>query len=287
SVAGYRQYDRIRPPALRQLFNGPYGLRGGSVDVFVQAERLSYCMPLRKQIGSHYPRSATARQHRQDDANRPLTDHQHRFPGRKSQRFNTLHAGVDGLDESSPLQRNAIRNTNDSLANDPLHHPYIFGKTASAGLVACGRANFLVRRTLGEHLVPAVEAFAAGDVVKHHHAVAEFVAGNILAERSNHSGSFMAKDAGSRMRTGGNLLEIGAADAAGVDPDQDFSWADLRNRDGFQPNVVHAAINRRLHGGGDGMLTDGTTELGCARHVRNQLPVASCQLSVAGCSVLA
>src|ERR1019366_8412214 len=278
SVAGYRQYDRIRPPALRQLFNGPYGLRGGSVDVFVQAERLSYCMPLRKQIGSHYPRTTTARQHRQDDANRALADQQHRFSGRKPQRFNTFHAGVYGLDERRSLERNAIRNTDDSLANDPLHHPNIFGKTASAGLVARGRADFLVGRTLGEHLMLAIEAFPAGDVVKHHHAVAQFVAGNLFAERSNHTGRFMAKDARGGMGTGCDLLEISAADAAGVNANQDLSRADLRHRDSLHADVVHAAINCRLHGCGERLLADGTTELGCARHVGNQLSVASSRL---------
>ena len=81
-----------------------------------------------------------------------------------------------------------------------------------------------------------------------------------------------------RMGTGCDLLEIGAADAAGVDPNQDFSWADLRYRDSLQPDIVHAAINRRLHSRGEGLVADGTTELGRARHVRNQLPVASCRV---------
>src|ERR1035438_9137579 len=80
------------------------------------------------------------------------------------------------------------------------------------------------------------------------------------------------------MGTDRNLLEIGAADAAGVDPKQYFSRADLWNWDGLHADVVHAAINRRLHGCGDRLLADGTTELGCARHVGNQLSVASSRL---------
>ena len=103
--------------------------------------------------------------------------------------------------------------------------------------------------------------------MKHHHAIAEFVADNVFADSGNYSGSFMAKDARGRMRTGGNLLEISAADAAGVDPNQDFSRTDLWDWDGLQPDVVNPAIHRRLHGCGDGLLTGPTTELGCARHV--------------------
>src|SRR5664279_5353446 len=99
----------------------------------------------------------------------------------------------------------------------------------------------------------------------------DVVAGNIFAEPSNHPGRFMAKDARGGMGTGCNLLEIGAADAAGVDPNQNFSRADLRHRDSLHADVVHAAINRRLHGCGDRLLADGTTELGCARHVSYRL----------------
>ena len=121
----------------------------------------------------------------------------------------------------------------------------------------------------------AVVTFPAGDVVEHHHAIAQFVTGNIFAQSSNHSGGLMTKDARCGMGTGCDLLQIGAADAAGVDPNQDFSRADLRNRNGLQPDVINAAINCRLHGCGDGLLTDGTTELGCARHINQQLPVVS------------
>ena len=127
----------------------PYGIGGRSVDVFVQTERLSYCMPLGKQIGSYYPCATTARQYGQDDADRPLTDYQHRFPSRKSQRFNTFHARVYGLDKSSLLEGNAFGNANYPFANDPLHHPNILGKTASAGLVTSSRADFLVRSDIG------------------------------------------------------------------------------------------------------------------------------------------
>jgi hypothetical protein len=124
-------------------------------------------------------------------------------------------------------------------------------------------------------------------VVKHHHTVAELVAGNTFAKSSNHAGRLMAKDARGGMGTGRDLLEIGAADATSVDSNQDFSRADPWNRDRLQADVVDAVINRRLHGCGQGLLADGITELGGARHVRNQWPVASSQFSVAGCPVLA
>jgi hypothetical protein len=35
-----------------------------------------------------------------------------------------------------------------------------------------------------------------------------------------------------------------------MDADEDFAFADLGDRDGFQADIVFAAIDRRLHGGG-------------------------------------
>ena len=58
-------------------------------------------------------------------------------------------------------------------ANDPVHHPNVLGKSAAAGLIPGGCADFLVGRTLGENLVPAVIAIAAGDVMEDHHPVAD------------------------------------------------------------------------------------------------------------------
>ena len=102
--------------------------------------------------------------------------------------------------------------------------------------------------------------------MEHHHAVAEFVTGNIFAKGSYHSGGFMAEYPRGGVGAGGNLLQIGSANAAGVNPNKYLSRADLGNRHRLHANVINAAVNSRLHRGGDGSLTDGTTELGCARH---------------------
>src|SRR5580698_3189214 len=61
----------------------------------------------------------------------------------------------------------------------------------------------------------------------------------------------MAEDAWRGMRSGRNLLEVSTADAASVDPQQQFSRADLRDRNSLHANVADATIHRRLHGGGN------------------------------------
>ncbi len=69
--------------------------------------------------------------------------------------------------------------------------------------------------------------------MENHYPVADLETGYILAESSNDPRGFMAKDPRGGMGTGCDLLQVGAADAAGVDPNQDFSRADLGNRDGL------------------------------------------------------
>jgi hypothetical protein len=176
---------------------------------------------------------------------------------RKSQRFNSFHAGVHGFDERCLLERNAIRDTDHAVPpDDPIHHANILGEAPATGFVACRRPNFLVGRTLGKHLVPAVIAVAARDVMEDHHPVANPEAGNAVANRSNNAGGLVAKDPGSGVRAGGDFLQICAADAAGMDADEDLASADLRHRNGLHADVVDAPIDRGQHGRRDGRLLD-------------------------------
>ena len=62
----------------------------------------------------------------------------------------------------------------------------------------------------------------------------------------------MSEDAGRGVGAGRNFLQIGAADAAGVDANEHFAAADRGHGDSFKANVVHAAVDGGLHGRRDG-----------------------------------
>ena len=66
----------------------------------------------------------------------------------------------------------------------------------------------------------------------------------------------MSEDARGGMGAGGNLLEVGAANAAGMDADEHLSGTDLRDGDGFEADIIDAAVDGGLHGGGDGMRSE-------------------------------
>ena len=69
----------------------------------------------------------------------------------------------------------------------------------------------------------------------------------------------MAEDSRRRHGAGLDFFDVGGADAAGGDFDEQFVGADARDGDGFEAQVVHAAIDDGAHGFGDvrhgGILT--------------------------------
>jgi len=140
----------------------------------------------------------------------------------------------------------------EAAADDPGHDADVFGKPAAGGFKARGDADALVVVALGGGLVAAVVALAAGGVVEDHDAVANAKALDIDAGSSDDAGDFMPEDAGGRVGAGVDLLEVGAADTAGVDADEDFAAVDFRDGDGLDTDVVNASVDRGAHGGGDG-----------------------------------
>jgi hypothetical protein len=73
------------------------------------------------------------------------------------------------------------------------------------------------------------------------------------ADGGDYSGGFVAKDAGRGVRSGGDFFEVSATDAAGVDFEQKFARADGGDWNGFEANIIDAAVHSGKHGGGDGM----------------------------------
>src|SRR5882762_10944381 len=61
----------------------------------------------------------------------------------------------------------------------------------------------------------------------------------------------MPENAGSRMGPRGNFLQVGSTDAAGMDPEQKFARANVGNGHRFHTDIVLAAVDSSLHGGGD------------------------------------
>src|SRR5262249_10313325 len=87
------------------------------------------------------------------------------------------------------------------------------------------------------------------DMVEHHDAVAGLVLAHVLADGGYHTRRFMAEDPRRRVGTGGDFLEIGATDPAGVHADQNLAGPDRRYGHRFHADVVDAAVHGGVHGG--------------------------------------
>jgi len=138
--------------------------------------------------------------------------------------------GVDGLDEGSFLERDVVGQRDDALLRDPGHGFDVFGEAAAVGCEAGGEAGGLVLFALREEAALAIEAFAAGNVMKAHDAVAEFPFSDAAADGDDGAGEFVAEDLGRGDVGVIDLLDVGAADAASSDFDKDFTVSDFGDR---------------------------------------------------------
>jgi hypothetical protein len=183
-----------------------------------------------------------------------LPDGQNHFASAEAQGFNTLHAGVDRFHEASLLQGNAVRDANGTVLHDPIHHSNVLSESATGRFKSSCATDFLISRALGEGLVLAIETLTARDVVEDHNAVARAVGLDAFADRRHHAGGLVAEDARGGMRTGGDLLEVGAADTAGVNANEHFSGANGGYWNSLEADIIHAAVDGGLHNRGNRML---------------------------------
>ena len=146
------------------------------------------------------------------------------------------------------LKRNLIGNLYQATAlHNSVHHTDVFSEAAARRSEPGRATDLLVVFTLCEGLLAAVVALAAGDVVVGHHAIPYAEAGYACADLRNRAGHLVSEDARCIVRSSMDLLQVGAADAASVYLYQHLAGADLRNRNGLDPYVVHTAIDSGSH----------------------------------------
>jgi hypothetical protein len=76
----------------------------------------------------------------------------------------------------------------------------------------------------------------------------------------------VAKNSRSRVRSSGDLLQVGPADSAGMDLDQYLAPTDLGDGDGLKANIFLAAVDGGSHRRGNFPLDLLRGQLLCNRH---------------------
>ena len=121
----------------------------------------------------------------------------------------------------------------DAALGDPGHGFDVFTEAAAVGSEAGGEAGGLVLLALGEEAIFAVEAGATRRVVEAHHAIAGLEFCDARADGDDGAGQFVAEDLGRLDVALEDFLDVGAADAAGGDFDENFAGADFGDGDFF------------------------------------------------------
>src|SRR5262249_3185092 len=181
----------------------------------------------RVEIAGDDPSAFALCQQRENDTDRPLANHKDCLALLQLQRLDPLQTGVDRLDVTRLLVGNMVRNLDHTLLHDPIHHADILGESTAARLVSGGHADLLVSRALREDFALAVVAVAAGDVVEDHHALADLKTSHAVAHRGDLTCNLVSEDAWRRVRAGGDLFQVVAADAADVHPNHHITRTDL------------------------------------------------------------
>src|SRR5206468_6219964 len=119
---------------------------------------------------------------------------------------------------------------------DPGHGFNVLGEAASIGSKACGQARGLVLLALREKAALAIKTLFAGYVMKAHHAVAGSEFCETRPGCNDGASQFVTEDLRRVHVTSEDFLNIGAADAAGSDFDQDFVGTDFGDGDFFDAN---------------------------------------------------
>ena len=168
------------------------------------------------------------------------------FIGLQLQVVDGFVAGVYRFDPGGLFEGNVVGDADEAAVDNPVHDADVFGKAAAGGLKGGGGADLLVGVALGVGVFAAKVAGAAGDVVEGHGAVSLFPGGNVLADGCDRAGHFVAEDAGGVVGAGVDFFQVGAADAAGVDAQEDFAWAQSGQGHGFDADVVGGSVDGGL-----------------------------------------
>jgi len=195
--------------------------------------------------------AAQGQQAGEQQTNRPLTGDEDDVTAQQNESFHGFEHGIDRFLHGA-FEAGIARGDFNDAREDEVHDADIFGVAATGRFKAGGDASALVLGALGKGAMAAGVAIQAGDVMVEGGAGAEAKAAGLRAHLDNDAGGFMAEDA--RGREGGVLdfFDVGGADAAGGDLNEEFAGADFGDGNGFEAEIVGAAIHDGGHGFRDG-----------------------------------
>jgi len=201
----------------------------------------------------------------EDEADGALADDEDGVTGLQVEAVDGFEDGVDGFEHGGFLEGVAGGDFDDAR-EDEGHDADEFGIAAAGWLETGGDAGGFVKGALGEIVMAAIVAMTAGDVVVDGNAVADAELGEAAADLDDDAGGFVAKDAGGRDGAVVDFFDVGGADAADGDAEEEFAGLDFGDGNSFEAEIVGAAIDDGAHGWGDGNEVGGAGGMGGGTH---------------------
>ena len=205
-----------------------------------------------EEVGGDDLRAGELEQAGEHEADRPLPGHEHNVAAQQGQAADGLEHRVNRFQHGT-FREGIFGGNPDDTGQDEGHDADVFGVAAAGRLESGGDAGAFVGLALGEGVMPAKMAVQARHVMVQGDAVADFPPQirDPRPQLRNHAGGFVSEDARGRDGAELDFLDVGGADAAGGDADEEFAGADARDGNGFDAQVVDAAIDDGAHGFGD------------------------------------
>ena len=144
------------------------------VDGIGEAEARSDGVAFRKQIGSEDAGAGAASERGMHEADGALADDEDRIVSGEIEQLCALEHRHQRLDEGCLFEGHVVGNrTTPPIGDDKVQDANVLGKAAARRFESGSCASLLVERALRGSVFAAVVAFAAGNVVEAHHAVAD------------------------------------------------------------------------------------------------------------------
>ena len=196
------------------------------------------------QVGGENVDAAQLQDFGEHEADGPLPGDEHVVAAQDGEAFDGFQNGVDGFQHRAFYEGVARGNFHDA-GQDERHHADVFGIAAAGGFEAGGDAGAFVLGALGEGAVAAEMAFHAGNVMMQARRGRRFAkAAHARADAHDGAGGFMAENARRGHGAVMDFFDVGRANAAGGDLDEQFAGADARDGNGFEAQIVRRRDKR-------------------------------------------
>src|SRR5690348_436161 len=239
---------RVGSPAVRTGANLFHKLTTCWVKRLYGTKSQAFLAALLNGVAGVEPGAFQLADHEQLQADRAATENKDclvRVDARFLDRFND---GVNWLDESRFLKSHIIGEGHDAAFGHPGHRLDIFSEPASVGCEAGSKSSRLVLLALREEALFAIEAPAAGRMVKTHDAIARRPLRDATSHGNNRAGKFMAENLRRLDVALKDFLDVRAAYPAGGYFDEHFPRAHFGNRHFLDSDQALFAEDSRAHG---------------------------------------